>query len=78
MLSAKLVSGATITAAPTPDKSHLVLEMSGADCQEIRLMLSLSEAKNFFCLIDLAVADLESAEAAHARANHRATRTPRA
>lgn len=78
MLSPKLVRGATITAAPTADKSHLVLEMSGADFQEIRVLLSLSEAKNLFFLVDLAVADLESANAAQRGGNRRTTKTPRA
>lgn len=61
MLDAKLIRGARVTAASTGDKLHLVLEMTGAGLERIRVLLSLAEAKDLFCNVDLAVADMESA-----------------
>ena len=61
MPDAKPVRGARITAACTADKLHLALEMSGAGLERFRVLLSLAEAKNLFCDVDLAVADMESA-----------------
>jgi len=61
MLDAKPLRNARITAACTADKSYLALEMNHAGSPSLRVLLSLAEAKELFCDVDLAVADMESA-----------------
>jgi len=62
MLDVKLIRDARITAASTADKLHLALEMTGVGFERIRVLLSLAEAKDLFCHVDLAVADMETAK----------------
>jgi hypothetical protein len=74
MRTAKLATGATIAAASTADGSHIAVEMSGGDLVDVRVLLKLSEAKALFWLIDLAVADLESAKGVQSHTDRNASR----
>lgn len=61
---AKILSGASVVATPTSDRSHVAIDIHASGSERIRLLLTLPQARSLFLHLDLATAAMGSAEPA--------------